>query len=160
MLDVDVLASLVMNQEAKNGSLNGLENISATYSNSKRPKILSAIGSVSRGVSSQGNGENGERVRDGEFERFGDGGEVEESSRQIVKDGSLKPEAVQRNKRMFGSLMGHLGIAKRKLEDDSSNIEKRSALQMTVVQKNSMENRRLQGLQREASDAQKGKVSL
>lgn len=71
-----------------------------------------------------------------------------------------KPEAIQRNKRIFGALMGHLGIAKRKLEEDSLNIDKQTSLQMTVLNKNGMENRRLQQLQREASDAQKAKVEL
>ena len=57
-----------------------------------------------------------------------------------------------------GALMGHLGVAKRKLEVDSTIIEKQSALQMAVLKKNDLENRRLQLLQKEASTSYKAKV--
>ena len=70
----------------------------------------------------------------------------------------MKPEAKERNKRLFGALMGHLGTAKRKLEEDSSTIDKQSSRQSAVSQKNVLENRRLQQLERVANDTLKAKV--
>lgn len=70
----------------------------------------------------------------------------------------MKPEAKERNKRLFGALMGHLGTAKRKLEEDSSTIDKQSSRQSAVSQKNVLENKRLQQLERVANDTLKAKV--
>jgi hypothetical protein len=105
LLTVDILTNSDMSEEVKNESLNGLENISESYSTAgKRPKILSAIGSVSSKTVSDNGG------RDGEYEGEGDNdftSEHEERSKQNLRpDGSSRPDVVQRNKRMFGSLMG------------------------------------------------------
>jgi hypothetical protein len=111
---------------------------------SERPKLLSTIGATSM-----------------ELPNASEEGEHSLDINQRERSGThKKPEAVQRNKRLFGALMGHLGVAKRKLEEDSSNVEKKSALHMAVTQKNGMENMRLQQLHREASDAQRAKVHI
>ena len=110
----------------------------------KAPRLLSKIGSASSASS----------------EQFDDARNDDHSSnlREIQNNVYKKPEAIQRNKRIFGALMGHLGVAKRKLEEDSSTIEKRSARQTAVVQKNGMESRRLEQLHKEASHSYKAKV--
>lgn len=51
--------------------------------------------------------------------------------RQIIDD----PQTLSRNRRMLGNLMGHLNSAKRKLEEESVNIEKRqraTSVQQTI----------------------------
>ena len=110
----------------------------------KKPKILSTIGSTNTILYDQ-YGDSSDRLRDSDV-------------KDIKNDAFKEPEAIQRNKRLFGALMGHLGVAKRKLEVDSTIIEKQSALQMAVLKKNDLENRRLQLLQKEASTSYKAKV--
>jgi pinin/SDK/memA/ protein conserved region len=114
---------------------------SSSSNERKRPRILSTIGATN----SASNDPLDNAVPE---------------ARNLENEVYKKPEAIQRNKRIFGALMGHLGIAKRKLEEDSLNIDKQTSLQMTVLNKNGMENRRLQQLQREATDAQKAKVRM
>ena len=111
----------------------------------KRPRILSTIGSAISANNDQSSNiaERHEVHKEGE-------------SKSNIHD---KPEVKQRNKRLFGALMGHLGTAKRKLEEDSSTIDKQTSRQNAVAHKNGMENKRLQQLQREATDSEKLKVS-
>jgi pinin/SDK/memA/ protein conserved region len=118
---------------------------SSSSSVMKRPRILSTIGSAT----SANNGQSSETAERDEAHEEGD-------SKSSVHN---RPEFVQRNKRLFGALMGHLGTAKRKLEEDSSTIDKQTSRQNAVAHKNSVENRRLQQLQREATDAEKSKVN-
>jgi hypothetical protein len=114
---------------------------SSSSNERKRPRILSTIGATNSASHDPSDS-------------------AVPEARNLENEVYKKPEAIQRNKRIFGALMGHLGIAKRKLEEDSSHIDKQTSLQMTVLNKNGMENRRLQQLQREATDAQKAKVRL
>lgn len=58
----------------------------------------------------------------------------------------VKAEVAQRNKRMFGSLLGHLGLAKRKLEKDSELIGKQTAVNTAAIQKNQDELQRVNDL--------------
>jgi hypothetical protein len=76
----------------------------------------------------------------------------------VIHEAHSKPEAVQRNKRLFGNLMGHLGRAKRKLEEDSLNIKKQAILQSAVAQRNAEESKRLLQRQMEITHAEKEKV--
>ena len=46
-----------------------------------------------------------------------------------------KPEVLSRNKRLFGSLMGHLGQAKQNLEKESDKIAMQKQVQLTVSEK-------------------------
>lgn len=118
---------------------------SSSSSVPKRPRILSTIGSAT----SANNSQSSETAERDEAREGGD-------SKSSIHN---RPEFVQRNKRLFGALMGHLGTAKRKLEEDSSTIDKQTSRQNAVAHKNSVENRRLQQLQREAADAEKSKVN-
>jgi len=59
-----------------------------------------------------------------------------------------KPEAIKRNKRMFGALMGHLGMAKKKLEQDNDLIEKQDRLKVLAMEKHQIEAKRLALIQR------------
>lgn len=75
----------------------------------------------------------------------------------------VKTEVAQRNKRMFGSLLGHLGLAKRKLEKDSELIGKQTAVTSAVSQKNQDELQRVNDLKLNESittrlDAKKQKL--
>lgn len=110
----------------------------------KRPRILSTIGSS---ISAN----NGQSSNIAERHEVREDGESKSNAHD-------KPEVMQRNKRLFGALMGHLGTAKRKLEEDSSTIDKQTSRQNAVAHKNGMENKRLQQLDREAADAGKSKV--
>ena len=118
----------------------------------RRHKILSSIGSTKSSSRHQADGDS--RPPD-YYDNIDTRDTVDKGD---SNDPFKKPEAVQRSKRLFGALMGHLGVAKRKLEEDHSNIERISAVQMAVSRKNGMENRRLLQLQREASDSHKAKV--
>lgn len=135
-------------EENENKRLGTSTNVSSNsdyrHEEVKRPKILSTIGSTNAILYDQ-YGDSRNRLRDSDV-------------KDIKNDAFKEPEAIQRNKRLFGALMGHLGVAKRKLEVDSLNIEKQSALQVAVLQKNDLENRRLQLLQKEASTSYKAKV--
>ena len=108
----------------------------------KRPRILSTIGSS---IS----------AHDGQSSNIAERHEDAESK----SNAHDKPEMMQRNRRLFGALMGHLGTAKRKLEEDSSTIDKQTSRQNAVAHKNGMENKRLQQLDRKAADAGKSKVA-
>jgi hypothetical protein len=115
----------------------------------QRPKLLSTIGNVRSQVAANSNFSG---------RRMGGKSDALESETPVVNEANSKPEMVQRNKRLFGALMGHLGKAKRKLEEDSSTIEKQVSLQMAVTQKNSEESKRLFQLHKELTNAEKEKV--
>jgi hypothetical protein len=70
-----------------------------------------------------------------------------------------KPEIFKRNKRMFGALMGHLDLAKRKLDQDSDRIHKQAKMNSIVAEKNLMEAKRLAIIQKINSRTEKDKVS-
>jgi hypothetical protein len=55
----------------------------------------------------------------------------------LIQKTNLKPEILNRNKRMFGSLMGHLGLAKEKLEKESDRINKQLEMFQTISKKSS-----------------------
>lgn len=71
-----------------------------------------------------------------------------------------QPDTLKRNKRIFGALMGHLGMAKKLLEEDSSKIGQQSTLQVAASKKNSLESQRLLTIQREREHAERQKESL
>lgn len=64
------------------------------------------------------------------------------------------------NRRMFGALMGHLGQAQKKLNDDSEVIKMQVSRRQEVSQKNSEESKRAAKLQRTLSVEQKEKVNI
>lgn len=65
-----------------------------------------------------------------------------ETKKAFIEDTYKKPEILGRNKRMFGSLMGHLGLAKNILEKDSQKINKQQQLLNDITKKHEEENHR------------------
>jgi hypothetical protein len=62
--------------------------------------------------------------------------------RPAVRQVDIQPDNMKRNRRMFGALMGHLGVARKNLEKDSS-IKTQEAVESTVTQKNRSESERI-----------------
>jgi hypothetical protein len=62
-----------------------------------------------------------------------------EKKQQLIETTLKKPEILNRNKRMFGSLMGHLGIAKSNLEKENEKIIKQKELLDNMKKKNEEE---------------------
>jgi hypothetical protein len=80
-------------------------------------------------------------------------------------DSKLKPnitlnaEGLNRSKRLFGSLMGHLGSARKKLEQDSEKIEQQSLAKQEATNKHLLEGKKLQESLEEIHRLEKEKVS-
>eukprot|EP00607_Mallomonas_marina_P009751 CAMPEP_0182419708 /NCGR_PEP_ID=MMETSP1167-20130531/4099_1 /TAXON_ID=2988 /ORGANISM="Mallomonas Sp, Strain CCMP3275" /LENGTH=410 /DNA_ID=CAMNT_0024594771 /DNA_START=123 /DNA_END=1355 /DNA_ORIENTATION=- len=91
-----------------------------------RPKVMSKIVAIS-----------GTHISDVD-KNINDNGELEKTTSQEVYS---KPEAVSRNRRMFGALMGHLDRAKRTIEKDDV-IDKQSKLTALAAEKNLLEAKR------------------
>jgi hypothetical protein len=68
---------------------------------------------------------------------------IPEASKPEIQEVYVQPEILNRNKRIFGSLMGHLGLAKQKLEDDSALLEKRTNKIQAVVKRTVDDGRKL-----------------
>jgi hypothetical protein len=96
----------------------------------RRPRILqSAIAAVVRPQSD-----------------LGPRGEDNYVSRASIQQAQAKPEAVSRNKRMLSSLLGHLGQAKRRLERDSSVIERQALRAAAAIERNRADSERVNKL--------------
>lgn len=80
--------------------------------------------------------------------------DFKETSKPTISEAYKKPEVLNRNKRMFGLLMGHLGMARQKLEADSSLIKKQSDISTSVAEKNAKEAQRLEILKRKEKQQQ------
>lgn len=104
-----------------------------------RPKIMSAIASVSKSLTNE------DELEKSTQKTANDRNKDEESK---VNEAYTKPEAVKRNRRMFGALMGHLDLAKKKLEQDSNKIDQQNRLKSIAMEKNQLEAKRVQQLQR------------
>ena len=78
-----------------------------------------------------------------------DGGEDNPSSATRVLDEN--PDLTRRNRRMFGALMGHLGVAKRHLESESTQtlLQRQQQISAVVKQRNEEESRRVRRVQME-----------
>ena len=72
---------------------------------------------------------------------------------------SCQPESLSRNKRLFSSLMGHLGKAKNNLETDS-RIDIQNAAINTATEKHSYESQRLYMLHNQIKESIQQKVSF
>jgi pinin/SDK/memA/ protein conserved region len=160
-VDDEILSNLqetAMETGGTRGEVNGKRQYdeASEAKTSKRPKLLSAIGTVRVNGATVATTQI-KQSHSSSIERV-DAKADHETLNPVIQDVYKRPEAVQRNKRLFGSLMGHLSLAKKKLEEDSSQIEKQVALQSAVVQRVSEENRRLEELHNEAFGAQKAKV--
>jgi hypothetical protein len=62
-----------------------------------------------------------------------------EKKQKLIDTTLKKPEILNRNKRMFGSLMGHLGIAKSNLEKENEKIIKQKEYLDSMKKKNEEE---------------------
>ena len=115
-----------------------------SFDDTVRPKVLSAIVAVSGIEKTQGS--------------YDLENNFSAASRPHNQEAYVKPEAVRRNKRMFGALMGHLSLAKQRLEKDSSLIEKQDKLKVIATEKNQLEAKRLAHLQKINARKEKDKV--
>lgn len=68
------------------------------------------------------------------------------------------PDLVERNRRMFAGMMGHLVRAKDRLEQDSSSIEKQALIKSEAVQKREEDARKLAEQRRKVRLVEKKKV--
>lgn len=65
------------------------------------------------------------------------------TSKPELQDAYARPEVVNRNRRLLGSLMGHLDHARKKLESDSALIHRQQERLQVVTQKHMSESQRL-----------------
>ena len=123
------------------------------YSGLNKPKLMSAIAAVSSSVV------------DSDVSIL----YLNDSSRNLVNynyadkpptnEAYTKPDTVKRNKRMFGALMGHLDLARKKLEIDSTLIDRQKRLKELVTEKNQSESKKVAQMQRLNARIEKDKVS-
>ena len=81
-----------------------------------------------------------------------------ETASKPLQEAYMKPMTIQRNKRMFSALMGHLSSAQKNLERDSSQIEKQDTRKTLASQKNTLESQRVAELHKVVTREQKDKV--
>ena len=82
------------------------------------------------------------------------------SSKPLIREQNLNPDAVRRNRRMFGALMGHLGKAQQSLKTDSSLLERQNAVKSSAMHRHVEESKRIIKQQRKLSLREKNMVSL
>lgn len=84
------------------------------------------------------------------------------TSKPEIKEVFTNPDVINRNKRLFGSLMGHLGSAQSKLERDSEAIKRQTERIHEVAKKNAEESKRLEALKKQEARkaAYDAKVSM
>lgn len=116
--------------------------------NNDKPPILrreshdSVPNEEDRGNRSSRPGNNTERNEVDEIQQDKNNTSLLETKKAFIEDTYKKPEILGRNKRMFGSLMGHLGLAKNTLEKDSQKIHKQQQLLNDITKKHEEENHR------------------
>lgn len=71
-----------------------------------------------------------------------------------VQEAHLRPEIMQRNKRLFAGLMGHLDFAKKKLEEDESRLEQRSLISTSAKQRHEVESQKIADIVRQKSEVE------
>ena len=98
-------------------------------------KIMSSIGAVHNDSNN-----NRPRKRDIDFT---------ETSKPTISEAYTKPDTLNRNKRMFGLMMGHLGMARQKLEADSNLIKKQTEISVAVAERNAKEVQRVELLKKQ-----------
>ena len=111
------------------------------FSANKSRKVLSKVGVVKKD------------------ESYVDNIEEEESSPRPTAIEN-PPEVAQRNKRLFGALMGHLGSAKKILERDSTKIDKQIQAKTLVTEKNQQESHRVRSLHDQIKHSEEEKVNI
>jgi hypothetical protein len=86
--------------------------------------------------------------------------DTKEEDKVVVREIYKSEDSVKRNKRMFGSLMGHLGRAKKKLDEDSEVIETQKRAKTIAVQKNLEESSRIAEITKRTKKLEHYKVTL
>jgi hypothetical protein len=114
----------------------------ADLNSSQTPKLLSSIAIV----------------RADPDRSAADGRSTADEAQKPQQEAYMKPVTVQRNKRMFGALMGHLNSAQKTLQLDSELIEKQDHRKVLATQKNSIESQRVAKLHKVVTREQKDKV--
>lgn len=69
-----------------------------------------------------------------------------------------KPDTMQRNKRLFGALMGHLDSAKRILERDATKIDKQVQTKTVAAEKHQQQSRVVAELFNKIKETEQKKV--
>jgi hypothetical protein len=113
-------------------------------SNRTGPKLLSSIAVV--------------KSDPDRFATEGDRSSTVDETQKPQQEAYMKPVTVQRNKRMFGALMGHLNSAQKNLQHDSELIEKQDHRKILATQKNTIESQRVAKLHKVVTREQKDKV--
>lgn len=108
------------------------------------PKLLSSIAVV----------RSDQEISSGDNDRWRTG----DDTQKPLQEAYLKPVTMQRNKRMFGALMGHLNSAQKTLQQDSELIEKQDNRKILAAQKNNLESQRVAKLHKVITREQKDKV--
>lgn len=114
------------------------------FNSSQAPKLLSSIAVV----------------REDPDRSTADSRPTTDEAQKPLQEAYMKPVTVQRNKRMFGALMGHLNSAQKTLQHDSELIEKQDHRKVLAAQKNSLESQRVAKLHKVVTREQKDKVRL
>lgn len=85
-------------------------------------------------------------------------GAVDCPSKPLIRKQNLNPDAVRRNRRMFGALMGHLGKAQQSLKTDSELLERQNAMKSTAMHRHVEESKRIIKQQKKLSLHEKNMV--
>lgn len=107
----------------------------------RRPKLLSSIGNVTLSEQNEKEYQN-----DQAHENYSSGREhplIQNTSKPEVQEAYAAPEVVKRSKRLFSSLIGHLGSAKKKLDEDQETIQRQTTLVRSITKKSADEFKKL-----------------
>ena len=80
-----------------------------------------------------------------------------ETARPIINEADTNPIQIERNKRVFAGLIGHLGLAKKKLEQDSSIIDKQQGIATIVSQKHQIEGKKIADMKKKILENERTK---
>eukprot|EP01035_Chromulina_nebulosa_P000987 gene987-1343_t len=110
----------------------------------RRPKLLSSIGNVS--LSEQNEQNEKEYQNDPIHENYSSSRDhpvSQNTSKPEIQEAYAAPEVVKRSKRLFSSLIGHLGSAKKKLDEDQETILRQTTLVRSITKKSADEFKKL-----------------
>lgn len=95
----------------------------------RRGKVMSSVVAVPNNASEPSSNTVDNNTFSNKSKRKKEEEDFTEVSRPEIKEVFTRPEVINHNKRLFGSLMGHLGMARTKLEKDSDKIQKQKDVQ-------------------------------
>lgn len=109
----------------------------------RRPKILSSIGNVSLSEQNEKEYQNDHKHENNSSNRDQSYPLIQVTSKPEVQEAYSAPEVVKRSKRLFSSLIGHLGSAKKKLDEDQDTIQRQTTLVRSITKKSADEFKKL-----------------